>query len=109
MTSIDSRRERVAKNWGLTDEIVIIRSGSLVPIDGTDMHYPYQPHPNFAYLAAVGVPDAVLTYDAQQNHWETFSFAYLYRVPEKQDGKIISTGDYFDATGMMMAVAPDQE
>ena len=24
-------------------------------------------------------------------------------------GKIISTGDFFDATGMMMAVSPDQE
>ncbi|MFQ3316430.1 MAG: Xaa-Pro aminopeptidase [Candidatus Poriferisodalaceae bacterium] len=72
MTSIDSRRKRVVKNWGLTDEIIIVRSGSLVPIDGTDMHYPYQPHPNFAYLAAVGVPEALLAYDAQQNHWETF-------------------------------------
>ena len=32
-----------------------------------------------------------------------------YHWFEFQDGKIISTGDYFDATGMMMAVAPDQE
>ncbi len=32
-----------------------------------------------------------------------------YHWFEFEDGKIISTGDFFDATGMMMAVAPDQE
>ena len=32
-----------------------------------------------------------------------------YHWFEFEDGKIISTGDFFDATGMMNAVAPDQE
>ena len=26
-----------------------------------------------------------------------------------KDGKITASGDYFDATGMVMALAPDQE
>ena len=32
-----------------------------------------------------------------------------YHWFEFQDGKIVSTGDYFDATGMLLAVAPDQD
>ena len=32
-----------------------------------------------------------------------------YHWFEFEDGKIISTGDYFDATGMILAVAPDQD
>ena len=37
-------------------------------------------------------------FSVQAYHWFEF-----------QDGKIVATGDYFDATGMLLAVAPDQD
>ena len=40
----------------------------------------------------------VKDFSVQAYHWFEF-----------QDGKIVINGDYFDATGMLLAVAPDQE
>ena len=69
---IESRRQRVADQWNLDSEVVLIRSGSLVPIAGSDLQYEFRPHPDFAYLAGYGVADAVLAYDAKDQRWQLF-------------------------------------
>jgi len=71
-TSLDQRRKRVVSRWGLTEEIVLVRSGPVVPKAGSDMDHSFQPHPDFAYLSGRGIPDAVLAFDARQSEWQMF-------------------------------------
>ncbi|MCH2632673.1 MAG: aminopeptidase P family protein [Acidimicrobiales bacterium] len=69
---ISARRQRVAHRWSLNDEIVLVRSGAMVPISGSDMEYAFHPHPDFAYLSGKGIPEAVLAFDAKDQNWEIF-------------------------------------
>ena len=69
---VSARRHRVTSRWNLDDEIVLIRSGSVLPMAGSDMEHSFHPHPDFAYLTGRGIPDAVLVYDAKEKHWELF-------------------------------------
>ncbi|HJM21765.1 MAG TPA: aminopeptidase P family protein [Acidimicrobiales bacterium] len=71
-TLILSRRQRVADQWNLDTEVVLVSSGSLVPIAGSDLHYEFRPHPDFAYLAGHGIADSVLAYDAKDRQWQLF-------------------------------------
>lgn len=63
----------MAERWGLTDEIVLVRAGEPVPIDGSDQFYPFVPHPDARYLTGVEVPGAVLAFDAAERAWELFA------------------------------------
>jgi ketosteroid isomerase-like protein len=45
------------------------------------------------------------TSNASGKEFAVDSYHYFY----VKDGKITASGDYFDATGMVMALAPDQE
>ena len=69
---VSGRRDRVTRRWNLDDEIVLIRSGSVLPMAGSDMEHSFHPHPDFAYLTGRGIPDAVLVFDAKEKHWELF-------------------------------------
>ncbi|MCH2627512.1 MAG: aminopeptidase P N-terminal domain-containing protein [Acidimicrobiales bacterium] len=69
---VSGRRDRVTRRWNLDDEIVLIRSGSVLPMAGSDMEHSFHPHPDFAYLTGRGIPDAVLVFDAKERHWELF-------------------------------------
>ena len=71
-TAFDLRRDRVAGRWGLTREIVLVRSGPVLPMAGSDMDHTFKPHPDFAYLSGRGIADAVLAFDAQKNKWQMF-------------------------------------
>ena len=71
-TAFDLRRDRVAGRWGLTREIVLVRSGPVLPMAGSDMDHTFKPHPDFAYLSGRGIADAVLAFDAQKNEWQMF-------------------------------------
>ncbi len=73
MSPHDRRREAVARRWALEDEVVLVRSGSAVPVPGSDTYHPFHPHPDFAYLTGIALPDVVLAYDARADHWELFS------------------------------------
>ncbi len=71
-TLLSARRDRVMGRWDLKDEIVLVRSGSVLPMAGSDMDHSFQPHPDFAYLSGRGIPDAVLAFDALQGQWQLF-------------------------------------
>ena len=71
-TLLSARRDRVMARWDLKDEIVLVRSGSVLPMAGSDMEHSFQPHPDFAYLSGRGIPDAVLAFDALQDQWQLF-------------------------------------
>ena len=70
--SLSARRDRVISRWGLKHEIVLVRSGPVLPMAGSDMDHSFQPHPDFAYLSGRGIPDAVLAFDALQSQWQLF-------------------------------------
>ena len=71
-TLLSARRDRVMARWDLKDEIVLVRSGAVLPMAGSDMEHSFQPHPDFAYLSGRGIPDAVLAFDALQDQWQLF-------------------------------------
>ncbi len=66
------RRARVAKRWELADEVVVVRAGEPAGWSGTDQHFAFLPHPDVAYLTAVGSPGTTLAYDAAAGEWELF-------------------------------------
>ncbi len=66
------RRARVAKRWELTDEVVVVRAGEPAGWSGTDQHFAFLPHPDVAYLTAVGSPGTTLAFDAAAGEWELF-------------------------------------
>ena len=66
------RRARVAKRWELADEVVVLRAGEPAGWSGTDQHFAFLPHPDVAYLTAVGSPGTTLAYDAAAGEWELF-------------------------------------
>ena len=67
-----ARRERVAKRWELADEVVVLRAGEPAGWSGTDQHFAFLPHPDVAYLTAVGSPGTTLAFDAAAGEWELF-------------------------------------
>ncbi len=66
------RRARVAKRWELTDEVVVVRAGEPAGWSGTDQHFAFLPHPDVAYLTAVGSPGTTLAFDAAAGEWALF-------------------------------------
>lgn len=66
------RRARVAERWELTDEVVVLRAGEPAGWSGTDQHHAFLPHPDVAYLTAVGSPGTTLAFDAAVGEWELF-------------------------------------
>jgi Xaa-Pro aminopeptidase len=72
-TAVERRRDRVAARWGLADEIVLVRAGTPVPIEGSDQYHPFRVHPEFQYLTGLEHPDAVLAFDATDRSWELFA------------------------------------
>lgn len=73
MSQLERRRAEVAERWAMSDGVVLMRAGSAVPVPGSDTYHPFYPHPDFAYLTAIGHPDGVLAYDASADEWELFS------------------------------------
>ena len=70
--ALAERRARVAKRWELTDEVVLVRAGEPASWSGTDQHFAFLPHPDVAYLTAVGSPGTTLAFDAAAGAWELF-------------------------------------
>lgn len=69
---VDARRDRVAKAWGLKDEVVLIGAGDLILIPGTgDQMYPFRSHPEYFYFTDRECPGAVLAFDPQEG-WTDF-------------------------------------
>lgn len=69
---VEARRARVAKAWGLKDEVVLIGAGDHILIPGTgDQTYPYRSHPEYYYLTDRECPGAVLAFDPHEG-WTDF-------------------------------------
>ncbi|MHC4952413.1 MAG: aminopeptidase P N-terminal domain-containing protein [Planctomycetota bacterium] len=80
MDFLTARRDRIAKAWALSDEVVLIPAGDPISIPGTDQHYPFRAHPEHRYLADMNEPGRVLAYDARDGSWTLFA----PRVPVEQ-------------------------
>jgi Xaa-Pro aminopeptidase len=70
--ALEQRRDRVADQWGLTNEVVLVHAGSPVPIEGSDQYHSFWPHPDMRYLSGSEVPGAVLAFDASDRSWQMF-------------------------------------
>ena len=73
MEQLIRRRAVVAERWGLTDEVVLVRAGEPLSMDGSDQFYPFWPHPEHRYLAGSATPGAVLAFDAAERSWDLFA------------------------------------
>jgi Xaa-Pro aminopeptidase len=58
------RRQAVAAEWGLTDEVVLIGAGELITVPGRgDRAYPFYAHSEYFYLTDRNRPGGVLAFD----------------------------------------------
>lgn len=69
---IEDRRTRVAKALNLTNEIVLIASGELIPVPGgADQCLPFLPHTEYRYIADHDEPGCIVVYDPKSG-WVEF-------------------------------------
>lgn len=69
---IEDRRARVAAAWNLTNEIVLIASGELIPVPGgADQCLPFLPHTEYRYIADHDEPGCIVAYDPKSG-WIEF-------------------------------------
>lgn len=69
---LDSRRERIARAWGLTDGIVLVGAGHPVSIPGgQDQTYPFLSHLAYVYVADRECEGGVVAFDPKEG-WTDF-------------------------------------
>jgi Xaa-Pro aminopeptidase len=69
---LDSRRERVARAWGLTNGIVLVGAGQPISIPGgADQTYPFLSHSEYVYLADRECVGGVIAFDPKEG-WTDF-------------------------------------
>ena len=69
---LDSRRERIARAWGLTDGIVLVGAGHPISIPGgQDQTYPFLSHSAYVYLADRECVGGVVAFDPKEG-WTDF-------------------------------------
>jgi hypothetical protein len=69
---LERRRDAVAAEWALTDEVVLIGAGELIGIPGRgDITYPFRAHSEYLYLTDRNRPGGVLAFDPQDG-WRDF-------------------------------------
>ena len=69
---LDSRRERIARAWDLTDGIVLVGAGHPVSIPGgQDQTYPFLSHSAYIYLADRECEGGVVAFDPKEG-WTDF-------------------------------------
>ncbi len=56
---VRTRRTQTANAWDIAKGTALIASGLPLPIAGTDGYHDFHAHPEFTYLAGVGVAAAV--------------------------------------------------
>lgn len=69
-----ARRERLARALGLTDELLVVGSGTPLPRpEVSDQHLPFKAHQEYYYLTGhADSPGAVLAYDPRGGAWASF-------------------------------------
>ncbi len=69
---LDSRRERIARAWDLTDGIVLVGAGHPISIPGgQDQTYPFLSHSAYVYLADRECVGGVVAFDPKEG-WTDF-------------------------------------
>ncbi len=83
--ALEARRARVLATWqgpdgGLDDGFVVIPSGLVLPVEGSDQHYGFRAHDDHYYLGGCRSPAQVLACDPTDGGWTLFAF-----VPSQDD------------------------
>ena len=69
---LQRRREKIAAEWNLTDECVVVNAGLPVSIPGSSHHsYPFRAHPDYFYLTGRNRRGSVLGFDPRAG-WVDF-------------------------------------
>jgi Xaa-Pro aminopeptidase len=69
--NLSHRRAAAAAAWNLTDEVVVIGAGELLPIPGRyDRTYPFRSHSEYFYLTDRERPGGVLAFDPDDGWFE---------------------------------------
>lgn len=69
---LSERRERVAKAWNLTNEIVLCHGGDLIPVPGgADQTFRFVPDTEYRYLTDHDEPGCLVAFDAKSG-WVEF-------------------------------------
>jgi Xaa-Pro aminopeptidase len=96
---LDRRTRAAASAWALKNEIVLLGSGSLIPIPGRgDQTYPFRAHSEYLYLTDRERPGGVLAYDPQEG-WSDF-------VPRVTDDEAVWVGAVKDEGVPLSAFGP---
>ena len=68
---LERRRQAVAGEWGLTDEVVLIGAGQLITVPGRgDRTYPFYAHSEYFYLTDRNRPGGVLAFDPREGWFD---------------------------------------
>jgi Xaa-Pro aminopeptidase len=68
---LERRRSAVAEKWNLSDEVVLIGAGELIPIPGRgDPTYPFYAHSEYYYLTDRNRPGGVLAFDPREGWFD---------------------------------------
>ncbi|MDP9234702.1 MAG: aminopeptidase P family protein [Actinomycetota bacterium] len=71
-SQLDRRRQTVAEQWNLTNEVVLIAAGPPIPIPGRgDITYPFRAHSEYFYLTDRERPGGVLAFVPEEG-WVDF-------------------------------------
>ncbi len=71
-SQLDRRRQTVAEQWNLTNEVVLIAAGPPIPIPGRgDITYPFRAHSEYFYLTDRERPEGVLAFVPEEG-WIDF-------------------------------------
>jgi Xaa-Pro aminopeptidase len=70
---LSRRRAAAAEAWNLSDEVVLVGAGDLIPMPGRlDLTYPFHPHTEFYYLTDSELAGGVVAYDPHEG-WLDFA------------------------------------
>ena len=68
---LDRRRSAAAREWDLTEEVVLIGAGEPISLPGRgDLTYPFQAHSEYYYLTDRNRPGGVLAFDPQEGWFD---------------------------------------
>ena len=68
---LERRRSAAAGEWNLTDEVVLIGAGEMIPVPGRgDRTYPFYAHSEYYYLTDRNRPGGVLAFDPREGWFD---------------------------------------
>jgi Xaa-Pro aminopeptidase len=97
-----SRRDRAAKAWNLSQELVLIGAGEPIPVPGgADQTYPFIAHAEYFWLTDRETPGGVLAFDPQSG-WTDFTPA-VSEAERVWEGRTDTPGTPLDELGGWLA------